>query len=258
MTTPRLYPPYVFWPITFLLGLCAILGGCATFQLVPTGGKLVAAADGTSARLRIYTLPPPQTPVLDGTLVVYVELHNRSKRSLRVSYPDLWMGDGRVRHVSALLPGDVLRPGRVSGGHRRLLASLGESVFFGRQSIPTRRLPEIASDAPGGSLDMLTPSTRSSQTRLWIMRNDYDRGTHPSTDGWPYFGLPRSGTAMSLWDILVNTLPDGAILPGGTAQGILFFPRDMEAYADRGLHWDVHDALLDNTIETLSVALQVK
>lgn len=257
MTTTR--PSSVLtYPFLVLLLLTVALSGCVTFQLVPAGGKLVAAVDGTSARLRIYTLPPPQTPVIEGTLVVYVELHNRSQRSLRVSYPDLWMGDGRVRRVSALLPGEVLRPGKIPGGHRRLLASLGESVFFGRQSVPTRRLPEVAADVPGSALDLLTPTTRSSPTRLWIMRNDYGRGTQLTTDGWPYFGLPRAGTALSLWDILVNTLPDGAILPGGTAQGILFFPRDMELYADRGLHWDVHDALLDHTVETLSVALQVQ
>lgn len=252
------------------LGLGLVLGalGCArpgrpgaVVPLQPEAGQAFAEVQGETARLRIYALPPGGLPDLPGVLAVYVELRNTGAASLRVSYPDLWIGDGRVARFAPIRPGDLLRPSGLARGAGRLLASNAPTPFFGRRlgGEPPPR-PETLSDweTRGTSLDFFSPTARTHQGN-WVMRNDYDTGMHLTTAGWPFFGLPKTGGAMSLFDLLQGTLPDGALLPGNTMNGLLFFPAAAVAFTGPGgaaLRWDVHAALDDNAIETLSLPIR--
>lgn len=246
-------------PILTLLLTAACSGPLS--RILPPSGRVATEVGGNIATLRVYALPPGQLPDFPGVLAVYVELKNRGGQSLRVTYPDLWIGDGHSVRLYPLRPGDVLRPRNLAGGQRRLLASLTPSVLFGRQppGEPTPR-PETLSDwnSSGSGLDFFSPTARSKTNPLWVMRNDYDSGMQLTTVGWNFFGLPRSGDAMSLFDVLRATMPDGVILPGGVASGILFFPASAAAFVQRGLHWDVHDALGDQRVEALSLPLSAE
>ncbi len=241
--------------------LCTFLlcGGCAgTTRLLPAGGRLAATVEGTLGRLRVYTLPPSEIPSLRGVSLVYVELRNKSRRSLRVAYADLYLG--RKQHVAALRPGDVLRPGRLSPGQRRLYASLSTGPLFGRGLVsPTAVRPSDLADfaidrtAP----DIVRSTERTGQNSIWLMRNDYGSGPQLTTAGWPYFGLPQPGSNLSMFDILMRTLPDGALLQGATISGFLFFPDSAEEAAREGLRWEVHDAVSDYPMETLTLPLKL-
>ncbi len=237
--------------------------GCGgVTRLVPTGGKPIAEARGTSARLRIYALPPTQTPVLKQTLLLYVGLENRGNRSLRISYEDLSLGTGPGQR-SALRPGDVLRPGRIGRSEQRLFASASPGVLFGRGvfSEPGARGGDL-SDAPT-TPDVTITGARFRPNGLWTMRNDYNAGPHLTTEGWPYFGLPQSAGSMSLFDLLLSTLPDGALLPGAAVSGFVYFPERKGLPGQPGLiggmlppgdlHWQVRDVITDEVLETISL-----
>lgn len=249
-------------PILFLLFLSMLVSSCATVnkRFLPPGGRLVAETRGEYGRLRIYTLPPAQTPILGNTYLVYVELHNLSRRSLRVDYRDLAMGEGGGK-LLALRPGDVLRPARLTVGQRRLYASLQPGVLFGRQLSlePPRRPDTMAEWESDRSVpDIVWPTSRSKPNSLWIMRNDYNTGMQLSSAGFRSFGLPLPGTSISLFDLLVMTLPDGALLPGATLSGFLFFPEPSRLLAKSGIHWQVHDAVTDEALEILALPVEAR
>src|SRR5688500_14444585 len=110
--------PRVLFPALFCL--CSLVSpGCGGLnRLIPPSGRATTEVTGLAGRLRVFTVPPNQVPPLQGVLAVYVELHNRSEQSLRVAYPDLWLGD-RQRQLRPLRPGDLLRPAALPARQRR-------------------------------------------------------------------------------------------------------------------------------------------
>jgi hypothetical protein len=238
------------------LGALAVTGCGGLNRLVPPSGKVTTEVTGATARLRVYNLPPAQVPPIQNVLAVFVELHNSGEQSLRVEYPDLWLGDRR-RQLRPLRPGDILRPSTLPARQKRLLASISPGTLFGR-GLETTPTPETLADweSGGSGLDFFSPTARTKVNNVWTMRNDYNTGMQLSTAGWSFFGLPRPGSAMSLFEVLQSTLPDGTLMPGGTVRGFLFFPMDAQTYAAAGLRWEVHEALSEDRVETLSLPLR--
>ncbi|MCS6912724.1 MAG: hypothetical protein RMK29_18010 [Myxococcales bacterium] len=241
------------WLAPFLL---LALAGCAGLsRLVPPQGRGSTEVTGETARLRVYVVPPLPLPPLRDVLAVYVELHNRGPHSLRVDYADLWLGDRTVRQ-GPLRPGDVLRPARV-GSRPLLLAGLQARPSAGGNLQGAPR-PEVLADwdSGGSGLDFFAPTARTRAHNHWVLRNDYNTGMQLTSAGWNFFGLPRPGSAMSLFEILASTLPDGTLVPGGTLSGFLFFPATAAAHAALGLRWEVHRAFTGERLEILSLPLE--
>lgn len=223
--------------------LCAC--GPAT-RLLPASGELAATRHGAAARLRVYYCPPLRGLLPPGTVALYIELRNDGGRSLRVAYPDLALLSRDGRAAPPLRPGDVLRPSRLSAGQRRLLASVTPESALRRAAPAATHAPWLrgmAAEDTDDAVDFLAPQARYRINGTWIMQNDLGVGPQLHRDGWPFFGMPplAQGQALSLFDLLQATLPDGELQPGAELAGFLFFPA-AAAQGAAGLRWSVREA----------------